>query len=129
MKLKDRCDKYSVHELRTLGSYVVDVARKVIGHGNKPTPSFYIRNNMTNLYGQYCYSHKIFVNPTNCETISYFIGVTIHEYTHHIQRGIKRNYASSQTRHGYWDCPFEVEARGNETKYKSVIWKQFKQTL
>jgi hypothetical protein len=126
MKLKDRCDKYSTHELRILGMYVVEVARKVIGHWNKPTPSFHIRNNMPNLYGQYCYSHKIFVNPTNCETISYFVGVTIHEYTPHIQKGLKKNYDSSVKKYGYNNCPFEIEAISNAKKYKKEVWKKVK---
>jgi hypothetical protein len=127
MKLTDRCDKYSIHELRTLGSLVVEVARKVLGHGNKPTPSFYIRNNMPKLYGQYCYSHKIFVNPTNCETINYFVGTILHEYTHHIQKGLKKNYDSSVKKYGYNNCPFEIEAISNAKKYKKEVWKKVKQ--
>ena len=126
MKLKDKCDKYSTQELRILGMYVVEVIRKIIGHGNKPTPSFHIRNNMDNLYGQYSYDYKIFVNPKNCETISYFIGVTIHEYTHHIQKGLKKNYDSSVKKHGYNNCPFEIEAISNAKKYKKEVWKKVK---
>jgi hypothetical protein len=129
MKLTDRCDKYSIHELRTLGSLVVEVARKVLGHGNKPTPSFYIRNSMTKLYGQYCYSHKIFVNPTNCETINYFVGTILHEYTHHIQKGLKKNYDSSVKKYGYNNCPFEIEAISNAKKYKKEVWKKVKQLM
>ena len=129
MKLKDRCNKYSVQELRDLGKIVVEVTRKVLGHGNKPTPSFHIRNNMPNLYGQYCYSHKIFINPSTCETISYFIGVTIHEYTHHIQKGLKKNYDSSVKKHGYNNCPFEIEAISNAKKYKKKVWKEVKRLV
>lgn len=126
MKLSDKCSDYSIQDLRVLGYHVIDVARKVIGHGNKPSPSFHIRNNLTNMYGQYCYTHKIFVNPSTCETISYFVGVTIHEYTHHIQKGLKKNYDASVKKHGYNNCPFEIEAISNAKKYKKEIWKKVK---
>ena len=128
MKLKDRLDTYTTTELRKMGLQLITIVRKTLGHGNKPSPKLKIRNGLTNLYGQYDYE-SLLINPSTCETVDKFVKTIIHEYTHHIQRGIKRNYASSQTRHGYWDCPFEVEARGNEKKYKSVVWKTFKQTL
>ena len=129
MTLKDKLNTYSVKQLRTLGTETIKVAREVLGHGNKPSPKFKIRNGLTGCYGQYDYDYTIFVNPSECVNVDKFIRTIIHEYTHHIQRGIKRNYASSMKKNGYWDCPFEVEARGNEKKYKSVVWKTFKQTL
>jgi hypothetical protein len=128
MKLKDRLDTYTTPQLRRMGLKLIAITRQTLGHGNKPFPKLKIRNGLTGSYGQYDFEALV-VNPSACETVDKFVKTIIHEYTHHIQRGIKRNYASSQSKHGYWNCPFEVEARGNETKYKSVIWKQFKQTL
>jgi hypothetical protein len=37
---------------------------------------------MKNMYGKYCYTHKIYINPSECETISVYVGVIIHEYCH-----------------------------------------------
>lgn len=128
MKLTDRLDTYTTTELRKLGITMVGITRKILGHGNKPSPKLKIRNGLVNSYGQYDFESLV-INPSTCETMEMFVRTIIHEYTHHIQRGIKRNYASSMKKNGYWDCPFEVEARGNEKKYKSVVWKTFKQTL
>ena len=129
MKLKDKCELYSTSELRLLGMYVIDVCEKLIGDGDKPTPSFHIRNNLKNLYGQYCFSRKLYVNPSQCQTISYFIGVIIHEYTHHIQKGLLENYQDSVKEHGYENCPYEIEAISNAKKYKKQVWGKVKRLM
>ena len=128
MKLKDNLNTYTTPELRKMGLTIIGITRKILGHGNKPSPKLKIRNGLVNSYGQYDFESLV-INPSSCVTMEMFVRTIIHEYTHHIQRGIKRNYASSMKKNGYWDCPFEVEARGNEKKYKSVVWKTFKQTL
>lgn len=128
MKLKDNLNTYTTPELRKMGLTIIGITRKILGHGNKPSPKLKIRNGLVNSYGQYDFESLV-INPSTCVTMDMFVRTIIHEYTHHIQRGIKRNYASSMKKNGYWDCPFEVEARGNEKKYKSVVWKTFKQTL
>lgn len=128
MKLKDNLNTYTTPELRKMGLTIIGITRKILGHGNKPSPKLKIRNGLVNSYGQYDFESLV-INPSTCVTMEMFVRTIIHEYTHHIQRGIKRNYASSMKKNGYWDCPFEVEARGNEKKYKSVVWKTFKQTL
>jgi hypothetical protein len=128
MKLKDKCNTYSTHELRKVGLKILSLVRKKLGHGNKPVPKFKINNRLNGCYGQYDYEYVITINPSNCGTINMFVRTVIHEYTHHIQKGLKRNYTSSVERDGYYDSPFEVEARENEKKYKSVIWKEFKQS-
>ena len=128
MKLKDNLNTYTTPELRKMGITLIGITRKILGHGNKPSPKLKIRNGLVNSYGQYDFESLV-INPSTCVTMEMFVRTIIHEYTHHIQRGIKRNYASSMKKNGYWDCPFEVEARGNEKKYKSVVWKTFKQTL
>lgn len=129
MKLKDKCNKYTTPELKKVGLKILSLVRKKLGHGNKPVPKFKINNRLNGYYGQYEYEYVITINPTNCETIEMFVRTIIHEYTHHIQKGLKRNYTSSVNRDGYYNSPFEVEARGNEKKYKSVIWKEFKQSV
>jgi len=124
MRITDKCHKYTTPELRLLGMHTIDVCRKVIGHGNKPVPKFKIDNTMEDKYGTYYYEHIIVVNPSIMRNISQFVGVIIHEYTHHIQRGLKRNYTSSVNKYGYDNCPFEVEANKNTKKYKKKVWKK-----
>jgi len=129
MKLKDNLNIYTVRELRTLGMKTIKVTRDILGHGNKPSPTFKIRNGLSNCYGQYDYDYTIYVNPSQCVNVDKFIRTVIHEYTHHIQRGLKKNYTSSVNKNGYYHSPFEIEARENEKKYKSVVWKKVKQEL
>ena len=129
MKLKDKIKKYTTWELRDLGLKTIKVTREVLGHGNKPIPKLKINNRLKNRYGEYDYSHCIIINPSVCENISVFIGVIIHEYTHHIQKGIKSNYDAQVKKYGYHNCPYEVEARDNAKKYKKEVWKKLKQTL
>jgi hypothetical protein len=129
MKLKDNLNIYTTPELRKMGIQILSIVRKKLGHGNKPSPKFRINNRLGGCYGQYDYDYSVTINPTNCGTMEMFVRTIIHEYTHHIQKGLKRNYASSVKRDGYYDSTFEVEARGNEKKYKSVIWKEFKQSV
>jgi hypothetical protein len=129
MKLKDKCNKYTTPVHKKVGLKILSLVRKKLGHGNKPVPKFKINNRLNGYYGQYDYEYVITINPSNCQTIEMFVRTIIHEYTHHIQKGLKRNYTSSVKRDGYYNSPFEVEARGNEKKYKSVIWKEFKQLV
>lgn len=126
MKIKDKVSKYTTRELRVLGLQVIEVTRKVLGHGNKPSPRLRINNNLKNMYGLYDYSYLITINPSECKNISVFIGVIIHEYTHHIQKGIRSGYDESVKKYGYYNCPFEVEARDNAKKYKKEIWRKVK---
>jgi hypothetical protein len=128
MTLKDNLNTYTTPQLRRMGMKLIAITRQTLGHGNKPFPKFRIDNNLKNMYGQYDYTPRITINPSICEDMSTFVGVIIHEYTHHIQKGIKTKYDESVKKYGYYNCPFEVEARDNAKKYKSVIWKQFKQT-
>ena len=126
MKLKDKLNTYTTSELREIGLIILDVTRKTLGHGNKPAPKFKIRNTLSGRYGQYDYEYNIYVNPTNCVTMEMFVRTIIHEYTHHIQKGLKSINTPSVIKNGYYDSPFEIEARGNELKYKSQVWKQVK---
>ena len=81
------------------------------------------------VYGEFCERNNwLTVNLGVCGNVREIIKTTIHEYTHHIQKGLKQNYNSSVEKNGYYDSPFEVEARENEKIYKSVIWKEFKQS-
>jgi hypothetical protein len=129
MRLKDNLNTYTTRQLRTVGIETIKVTREILGHGNKPVPKFKINNRLSSCYGQYDYEYNITINPSNCGTMEMFIRTVIHEYTHHIQKGLKRNYDSSVKKNGYHDSPFEIEARGNELKYKSVVWKNVKRTL
>jgi len=61
--------------------------------------------------------------------IDSYVRVFIHEWTHSLQKGIKKNYIKLEEKYGYWYNPYEVEARQSEKEFKSVIWKLTKMSF
>ena len=68
-----------------------------------------------------CYvnlSHKITIYPETFKewnnTLRKVIGIVIHEYCHTLQKGGDKLYLKYSKKYGYWDNPFEVEARRAE---------------
>lgn len=72
-------------------------------------------------YGCYePYENIIVVNLKNCKTVGRVTSTMIHEYVHSLQP-IRTKYAKSIKEHGYWNCPFEVEARFIEKKLNRYL--------
>ena len=75
------------------------------------------------------YLNRITIYRPMVKNIDSYVKVFIHEWTHSLQKGIKRNYTKLERKYGYWYNPYEVEARESEKEYKSVIWKLTKMTF
>ena len=72
-------------------------------------------------YGFYCpINNHIRVSLTECKTVGRLTSTFIHEYTHYLQP-VRTKYASALVKHGYWDNPFEVEARMMEKKLNRYL--------
>lgn len=72
-------------------------------------------------YGFYCpINNHIHVSIAECRTIGRLTSTFIHEYTHYLQP-VRTKYVKSVEKHGYWDCPFEVEARETEKKFNRYL--------
>jgi hypothetical protein len=72
-------------------------------------------------YGCYDqFDNVVIVNLSNCPTVGRVTATVIHEYVHSLQP-IRTQYAKSIAEHGYWNCPFEVEARFFEKKLNRYL--------
>ncbi len=62
-------------------------------------------------------------------TVGRYVEIFIHEWVHSLQKGLKRNYSKMTKEYGYWDNPYEVEAREGEKIFKSDVWKLTKKIM
>jgi hypothetical protein len=75
------------------------------------------------------YLNRITIYRPMIKDIDSYVRVFIHEWTHSLQKGIKKNYIKLEEKYGYWYNPYEVEARQSEKEFKSVIWKLTKMSF
>ena len=72
-------------------------------------------------YGFYCpYVNHIRICTNECKTLGRLTSTFIHEYTHYLQ-SVRTKYASANAEFGYWNNPFEVEARKMEKKLNRYL--------
>jgi len=87
---------------------------KMVGRGNK-------------YFGQYDYDENVIkIWKKSCSGMLGYVRTFVHEYAHAKQRGLKRYYTSYYVKYGYWNNPYEIDAREKEGMYRSVIWKEAK---
>ncbi len=56
-------------------------------------------------------------------TVGKYVEIFIHEWVHSVQTGLKKNYSKMDKKYGYWNNPYEIEAREGEKIYRSPVWK------
>jgi hypothetical protein len=72
-------------------------------------------------YGFYCpINNHLHVSVGECKTLGRLTSTFIHEYTHYLQP-VRTKYLKSLSEHGYWDNPYEVEARMMEKKLNRYL--------
>jgi hypothetical protein len=74
-------------------------------------------------------NHIISIIRNNVNNVDKYVQIYIHEWTHSLQKGIKKNYAKMDYKYGYYNNPYEIEARENEKLFKPIIWKIVKSRL
>jgi hypothetical protein len=78
-------------------------------------------NEKDGFYGFYCPAiNHIRVSVGECTTVGRLTSTFIHEYTHYLQPVLTK-YSSADEKFGYWDNPFEVEARMMEKKLNRYL--------
>ena len=83
--------------------------------------TYSFNNDKDGFYGFYCPSYNhISLSLAECKTVGRLTSTFIHEYTHYLQPVLTK-YVKSVEKHGYWDCPFEVEARMMEKKLNRYL--------
>jgi hypothetical protein len=78
-------------------------------------------NERDGFYGFYCptFNH-IHLSVGECKTVGKLTSTFIHEYTHHLQPVITK-YSSANRKFGYWNNPYEIEARMMEKKLNRYL--------
>lgn len=122
MTLRKHINELSRSELLKLNRTLKNVCEYVIGKKGKVSIRTYNTEN-NRLHGQYDYNTKTIKMWRNGLTLNKYIEIFIHEWTHSLQTGLKRNYSKMDKKYGYRNNPYEVEARLNEKIYKSIVWK------
>jgi hypothetical protein len=86
-------------------------------------------DDMPGYYGMYCpVENVIYINLDECNTLGRLTSTIIHEFTHYKQP-ILTKYAKAHKEHGYWDNPFEVEARQVEKKFNRYLLSDLRANL
>ena len=81
----------------------------------------------TSYFGKYIpESRTIFMYRGTCDTIGKYVEVFIHEYRHAKQKGITKHYQTMTLLHGYWNNPYEVDARKAQKELRPEVWKRVK---
>ena len=55
-----------------------------------------------------------------------YVRTFVHEYAHAKQKGLAKNYTVYHLTYGYWNNPYEVDAREKEALHRPMIWKEVK---
>jgi len=129
MVLKQKISELNRSQLLLLNRYLREACSNLIGKSN-PQVRTYVKDNNHSYYGQYDPElHRLIIYRNYTDTVDKYITVFIHEWTHSMQKKLKKNYFKMDHKYGYHKNPFEVEARQNEKIYKSIVWKYTKRKL
>jgi hypothetical protein len=78
-------------------------------------------------FGMYDYQNKtIKIYKKSCSGMLGYVRTFVHEYAHAKQKGLGKNYTKYFVQYGYWNNPYEVDARQKEAMYRPLIWKEVK---
>jgi hypothetical protein len=129
MNLKTPLKDLNRSELLRLNSALKNVCELILGKKNGIIIRTYNKSN-NNHFAYYDYNDcSIRIFRKDIKTVDFYVKVFIHEWTHSLQKGLKRKYSLMVSKYGYWNNPYEIEARENEKLFKSIVWKMVKKSL
>ena len=123
--LKTDIKSLSGKEMKLLNECLVEACSKYMG--KKKGLKVKTIGRGVKYFGQYDYDENVIkIWKKSCSGMLGYVKTFVHEYAHAKQRGLKRYYTSYHMKYGYWNNPYEVDAREKEGMYRSVIWKEAK---
>ncbi len=118
------CD-LSRKELKVLNESLMKVCKNIMGKKKDINVRTTLRG--TSYYGKYMPDTKtIVLYKSACVTVERYVSTFIHEYRHSKQKGINQNYGFCHLMYGYWNNPYEVDARKHEKSLRPEVWKRVK---
>ena len=123
--LKTDIQSLSKKELKVLNECLLEACSKYMGKKKGIKVRMIGRGNK--YFGMYDYTSKtIKIYKKSCSGVLGYVRTFVHEYAHAKQRGLGKYYTAYHFKYGYWNNPYEVDARDKESLYRSDIWKEAK---
>ena len=123
--LKTDIHSLSKKEMKVLNESLLEACSKYMG--KKKGLSVKMIGRGKKYYGLYDYdTNEIKIYKKSCSGLLGYVRTFVHEYAHAKQKGLKKNYTTYFALYGYWNNPYEVDARQKEKVYRPEIWKEAK---
>lgn len=123
--LKTDIQSLSKKELKVLNECLVEACSKYMG--KKKGLKVQMIGRGKKYFGLYDYQNKtIKIYKKSCSGMLGYVRTFVHEYAHAKQKGLGKYYTSYFVEYGYWNNPYEVDAREKEAMYRPLIWKEAK---
>ena len=125
LTLKTDIQSLSKKELKVLNECLVEACSKYMG--KKKGLKVRMIGRGKKYYGMYDYQNKtIKIYKKSCSGMLGYVRTFVHEYAHSLQKGLGKNYTKYYAEYGYWNNPYEVDARTKEKTYRPLVWKETK---
>lgn len=125
LTLKTDIQSLSKKELKVLNECLLEACSKYMG--KKKGLKVRMIGRGKKYFGLYDYKSKtIKIYKKSCSGMLGYVRTFVHEYAHSRQKGLGRYYTSYHFKYGYWNNPYEIDAREKEAMYRPLIWKEVK---
>ena len=123
--LKTDIQSLSKKELKVLNECLIGACSKYMG--KKKGIKVRMIGRGKKYFGMYDYTSKtIKLYKKSCSGMLGYVRTFVHEYAHSLQKGLSKNYTKYYAQYGYWNNPYEVDARTKEKTYRPLVWKEVK---
>ena len=128
---KEKTHNFTKRQLKKIARLSLQFCMETFGVNNKkwyPLTLNIIHNTNDGYWGMFNLEiNEIEVYPDACDNIGKFTSTIIHEYIHTLQQQSSRVYSKLLKEHGYWDHPFEVEARLYEKTFNRDLLRYLRE--
>ena len=128
---KEKTHNFTKRQLKKIARLSLQFCMETFGVNNRkryPLTMMIVHELNDGLWGMYFPEiNEIEIYPDACDNIGKFTSTIIHEYIHTLQKQDERVYSKLLKEHGYWDHPFEVEARLYEKTFNRDLLRYLRE--
>jgi UDP-N-acetylmuramate-alanine ligase len=129
MTLKKEVKDLTRSELLKLNSALKQACHEIVGKNKSVFVRTYNVNNLDHTAYYEYEDNSIRIFRGGIKNVNRYVEIFVHEWKHSLQKGLKRRYQKMTDQYGYWNNPYEVEAREAEKIFKSQVWKRTKELM
>ena len=123
--LKTDLKNLSKKEMKTLNESLLEACALYMG--KKKGLSVKMIGRGSKYFGQYDYEkNEIKIWKKSCSGMLGYVRTFVHEYAHAKQKGLAKNYTAYHFKYGYWNNPYEIDAREKEKMFRPDVWREAK---